>query len=130
MSSLVGFQIPSNITLHEDNPGKEVVSGDIFTGKKIVLFGVPGAFTPGCSGTHLPGYINDYDKFMAKGVNDIVCISVNDAFVCGAWKEAAAATGKVRILADPNAEFTKVVSRQFILHCRFSNLIDYNRPSV
>ncbi len=105
----VGFVIPTDITLKEDSPGNAVLTGDIFTGKRVVLFGVPGAFTPGCSRTHLPGYINDYDQIIAKGVSEIVCICVNDPFVTGEWKNATGAAGKIRILADPLAEFTKVI---------------------
>jgi len=84
-----------------------VTTGDIFRGKKVILFGVPGAFTPGCTKTHLPGYIADAHKYREKGVDEIVCITVNDAFVAGAWAESLGAAGKVRVLADPNGELTK-----------------------
>jgi 2-Cys peroxiredoxin 5 len=116
-----------NITVHEDNPGNKVTTEQLFKGKKVVIFGVPGnifvaishsflslsifvgAFTPGCHKTHLPGYVSDCTKFKDKGVNDILCISVNDAFVCDAWKQASNANGKVRVIADTNAELTKAL---------------------
>ena len=74
-----------------------------------------GAFTPGCSKTHLPGYIADAAKFRAKGVDDIVCITVNDAFVAGQWASALGAEGKVRVLADSNAELTKALGMELDL---------------
>jgi 2-Cys peroxiredoxin 5 len=84
-----------------------VPTDDLFKGKKVVIFGVPGAFTPGCSKTHLPGYIKDAERIKGKGVSEIVCVSVNDPFVMAAWGEAHGAAGKVRMLADTNAEFAK-----------------------
>jgi peroxiredoxin len=83
-----------------------VNSDELFNGKKVVLFAVPGAFTPLCSGQHLPGFINNADAILAKGVDTIVCLSVNDAFVMGAWGEAQGAGDKVRMVADGNGEFT------------------------
>lgn len=118
----------ADLVLHEDTPANKVTTGDLFAGKKVILFGLPGmtlflhlwnifsffsnwagAFTPGCSRTHLPGYISDAERYKAKGIDELVCVTVNDAFVCGAWKEANEAEGKVRILADTNAEFTKAL---------------------
>jgi len=106
MAAKVGDSIPA-VTLYEGSPGNEVKLQDVFKGKKGILFGVPGAFTPGCSKTHLPGYINDYEKLKAAGAEVVVCTAVNDAFVTGAWGEAAGADGKVRILADPHGELAK-----------------------
>eukprot|EP01034_Spumella_vulgaris_P030339 gene30339-37539_t len=111
----VGFKIPGSITLLEGNPGGKVTTSDVFTGKKVVLLGVPGAFTPGCSKTHVPGFVADSEKFRAKGVDDIVVITVNDAFVAGAWGESLNAGGKVRILADSNAELTKALGLELDL---------------
>ena len=74
-----------------------------------------GAFTPGCSKTHLPGYIADASKFRAKGIDDIVCITVNDAFVAGQWANVLGAEGKVRVLADSNAELTKALGMELDL---------------
>lgn len=76
-------------------------------GKKIVIFGVPGAFTPLCSAQHLPGYVKHYDALKAKGVDEIWCMAVNDAFVMAAWGREQKAGGKVRMMADGSAEFTK-----------------------
>ncbi len=80
---------------------------DLVKGKKIAIFGLPGAYTPTCSAKHVPGYLAQYDKLKAKGVDEIWCISVNDAFVMGAWGRDQKATGKIRMMADGSAEFTK-----------------------
>lgn len=81
---------------------------DLFAGKKVVLFAVPGAFTPTCSEAHLPGYVVKADEFAAKGVDSIICLSVNDAYVMDAWGKAQNAE-KVIMLADGGAEFTKAI---------------------
>lgn len=78
-------------------------------GKTIALFAVPGAFTPTCSAQHVPSYLNNYDKLKAKGVDEIWCVSVNDAFVMGAWARDQKTAGKVRMLADGDAAFAKAV---------------------
>ena len=78
----------------------------LFADKKVVLFAVPGAFTPLCSGQHLPGYVELADQIRAKGVDSIVCLSVNDAFVMGAWGDAQNVGDKVRLVGDGNGEFT------------------------
>jgi peroxiredoxin len=75
-------------------------------GKTIVVFGLPGAFTPTCSAKHVPGYLNHFDEFKAKGVDEIWCFSVNDAFVMGAWGRDQKVTGKIRMMADGSAEYT------------------------
>ncbi|QRX83872.1 peroxiredoxin [Glaciimonas sp. PAMC28666] len=82
---------------------------DLMKGKKIALFAVPGAFTPTCSAKHLPGYVQHAAEFKAKGVDEIWAISVNDAFVMGAWGRDQKATGSVRLLADGNASFVKAL---------------------
>jgi peroxiredoxin len=89
-------------------PNKFQVS-DLVKGKKIAVFAVPGAFTPTCSAKHLPGYVQHAADFKAKGVDEIWAISVNDAFVMGAWGRDQKATGAVRLLADGNADFSKAV---------------------
>ncbi|MFI4938798.1 MAG: peroxiredoxin [Burkholderiales bacterium] len=78
-------------------------------GKKIVVFGLPGAFTPTCSAQHVPGYVKHAADFKAKGVDEIWCLSVNDAFVMGAWGREQKATGVVRMFADGNATFSKAL---------------------
>ncbi|KAK9915561.1 hypothetical protein WJX75_000783 [Coccomyxa subellipsoidea] len=102
----VGDQLP-DATVYEGSPKDAVKVRDLFAGKKGILFGVPGAFTPGCSKTHLPGYISDYDKLTKAGAELIACVCVNDAFVAAAWGEANGADGKVKILADTHLELTK-----------------------
>jgi len=82
---------------------------DLAKGKKIAIFGLPGAFTPTCSAQHVPGFVANADAFKAKGVDEIWCISVNDAFVMGAWGREQKATGIVRMMADGNAAFSKAL---------------------
>lgn len=82
---------------------------DLTKGKKIAIFGLPGAFTPTCSAQHVPGYVKNADALKAKGVDEIWCISVNDAFVMGAWGRDQKATGTVRMMADGSATFTKAL---------------------
>ncbi|HEX9171610.1 MAG TPA: peroxiredoxin [Telluria sp.] len=82
---------------------------DLVKGKKIVIFGLPGAFTPTCSAQHVPGYVAQADALKAKGVDEIWCISVNDAFVMGAWGRDQKSTGIVRMMADGNAAFSKAL---------------------
>jgi peroxiredoxin len=82
---------------------------DLAKGKTIAIFGLPGAYTPTCSAQHLPGYIQQADKLKAKGVDEIWCVSVNDAFVMGAWGRDQKATGIVRMMADGNAAFSKAL---------------------
>jgi peroxiredoxin len=88
---------------------------DLTKGKKIAIFGLPGAYTPTCSAKHVPGYIENAAKLKAKGVDEIWCISVNDAFVMGAWGRDQKATGIVRMMADGSAEFTKALGLVFDL---------------
>ena len=108
MTIKVGDKIPS-ATLYEMGEGgpKAVSTEDLFSGKTVVLFGVPGAFTPTCSAKHLPGYIEQSAAIRAKGADEIVCMAVNDAFVMGAWGKDQNAAGKVRMVADGSGELTK-----------------------
>merc|ERR1712241_127586 len=101
-----GDAIPS-VDLFEGNPDTKVNLAEVCKEGKYVIFGVPGAFTPGCSRTHLPGYVEQADELKAKGVKEIFCISVNDPFVMAAWGENQKAEGKVRMLADTCGEFVK-----------------------
>ena len=85
---------------------EEVRTGELLAGKTAVIFGLPGAFTPTCSAQHVPGYVKNADALRARGVDLIACVSVNDAFVMGAWAERQGTGGKVEMLADGNGEFT------------------------
>lgn len=91
---------------------------DLIKGKKIVVFGLPGAYTPTCSAKHVPSYVQHYDKLKAKGIDEIWCISVNDAFVMGAWAKESGTKGKVRMFGDGNAEFSKAVDLTLDLTAR------------
>ncbi|XP_036114226.1 peroxiredoxin-5, mitochondrial isoform X2 [Molossus molossus] len=102
----VGDAIPS-VVVFEGQPGNKVNLAELFKGKKGVLFGVPGAFTPGCSKTHLPGFVEQAGALKAKGAQVVACLSVNDVFVTGEWGRAHSAEGKVRLLADPTGAFGK-----------------------
>jgi peroxiredoxin len=86
---------------------------EIFKGKKVVLFGVPGAFTPTCNNLHLPSFLNNAAQFKAKGVDTIAVTAVNDVFVMNEWRKAAAAEGKIEFLADGNGEFAKGIDMAF-----------------
>jgi peroxiredoxin len=96
--------------------GQQKLSTDVvFAGRKVVLFGLPGAFTPTCNMNHLPGFLLAYDDIKAKGVDTIACTSVNDVFVMSAWSKATGADGKIMMLADGSAEFAKAVGLEFDL---------------
>ena len=105
---------------------------DLTRGKKVVVFGLPGAFTPTCSAKHVPSYLHNYDKLKHKGVDTVACMSVNDAFVMGAWARDQHTGDKVRMLADGSAEFTKALGLTLDLNAcgmglrcqRFSMLVD------
>jgi glutaredoxin/glutathione-dependent peroxiredoxin len=96
--------------------GQQKLSTDVvFAGRKVVLFAVPGAFTPTCSMNHLPGFLTHFDAIKAKGVDSIVCTSVNDVHVMSAWAKHSGAEGKILMLADGNAEFAKACGLAFDL---------------
>jgi peroxiredoxin len=110
----VGDRIPSSrfrVTTAEGPAWK--TTDEVFKGKKVVLFGVPGAFTGTCHKSHLPGYIQNADAFKAKGIDTIAVTGVNDHFVMDAWKSASGAEGKVEFLADGNGEFAKAIDMTF-----------------
>jgi glutaredoxin/glutathione-dependent peroxiredoxin len=114
MTIKVGDRLP-NVTLRlvtDDGP-KPVVASEYFAGKKIVLFGLPGAFTPTCHKNHLPGFIANREAFHAKGVDAIAMTSVNDHFVLAAWSKATGADGRVNFLADGAADFAKAIGLDF-----------------
>jgi len=106
MSIQIGERIPE-ATLNTLKDGVQAINtSELFDGKKVVVFAVPGAFTPTCSAKHLPGYIDKLDAFSAKGF-EVACLSVNDAFVMGAWAKNQNVPGAVHMLADGNGAFTK-----------------------
>lgn len=110
MTIKVGDKVPSVKLRYMTAEGpREITTDEIFKGKKVVLFAVPGAFTPICSAKHLPGFVEKAGEFRDKGVDTIAALSVNDAFVMGAWGKDQKAEGKVLLLADGNVEFTKAV---------------------
>jgi peroxiredoxin len=92
---------------------KDVTVGELCAGKKIVLFAVPGAFTPTCHAKHVPSYLSNLDALKAKGVQTIACVAVNDAFVLDAWAKQSGAEGKITMLSDGNATFTKAIGLDF-----------------
>ena len=106
MAIQVGDKIPAcTMKIMGEQGPTDITTEEIFAGKKVVLFAVPGAFTPGCSLTHLPGYVVNADKIKANGVDSIVCMAVNDAFVMDAWGKSQNAE-ELLMLADGNGEFT------------------------
>jgi peroxiredoxin len=110
MTIRVGDRIPSvKLRTMTKDGMKEIGTDELFKGKKVVLFALPGAFTPTCSMQHLPGFVKSADKIRAKGVDTIACLSVNDAFVMDAWGKQQRADNKVMMLADGNGEFSKAV---------------------
>jgi len=119
MTIKVGDSIPSVKIMQASAEGpKEVDTAELLGGGTVVLFGVPGAFTPTCSAKHLPGYLQNADALKAKGVGTIACMAVNDAFVMGAWGKDQAVGDKVVMLADGAAAFTKAMGLEFDLTAR------------
>ena len=110
MSIHVGDKVPTATLMEMQEGGpKPVKTDDLFAGKKVVVFALPGAFTPTCSAKHVPGFVQNFDALKAKGVDEIACVSVNDAFVMGAWGAQQGAGDKVMMLADGNGDFTRAV---------------------
>ena len=114
MTIQVGDRLPA-VSLRQLTPDgiKSVSIADLTKGKKVVLFAVPGAFTPTCSEKHLPTFVEQADAIRAKGVDAILCVAVNDPFVLGAWEKARNVGGKVSMLSDGNAEFTRALGLDF-----------------
>ncbi len=114
MAIAVGDKIPSATLKHMTSDGPaDITTDELFGGKKVVVFALPGAFTPTCSAKHLPGFIQHAEAIRAKGVDTIACLSVNDAFVMGAWGKQQQADGKVLMLADGNADFSEALGLAF-----------------
>lgn len=110
MAIKVGDKMPKGQFTRMGANGPEPVSSDeLFNGKKVVLFSVPGAFTPTCSAKHLPGFVKNSAALKAKGVDTIACMAVNDVFVMNAWGKASDAGGKVEMLADGNGEYARAL---------------------
>jgi glutaredoxin/glutathione-dependent peroxiredoxin len=133
MTISVGDTMP-DVTLHtmKDSGPEEITTGDIFGGKKVAIFGLPGAFTPTCSAKHVPGFVANHDALTAKGIDSIVCVSVNDAFVMGAWGKDQNAGDKVLMVADGSADLAAatgleldLTNRGFGMRCqRFSMVVN------
>jgi len=133
MTISAGDAVPQvDLTTMTDDGPSPISVDDIFKGKKVVVFGLPGAFTPTCSAKHLPGYIANADAIKAKGVDTIACLSVNDAFVMGAWGNDQGAGDKVLMLADGSAKFSTaagleldLIERGMGMRCqRFAMIVD------
>jgi peroxiredoxin len=129
----VGDKLPSvKLKTRIQGDMKDLTTEDIFAGKKVALFGLPGAFTPTCSAKHLPGYVEHADALRAKGVDTIACLSVNDAFVMDAWGKDQKVGDKVLMLADGSADFARAVGLELDLTAngmgvrikRFSMLVE------
>ena len=133
MTIKIGEKIPfvNLFTMTKEGP-KSISTDDIFINKKVVVFGVPGAFTPTCSAKHLPGFIRLGETIKSKGVHSIICISVNDPFVMGAWGQTQNAGDIVQLVADGSGEFTKATNleldlthRGFGIRCqRFAMIVE------
>ncbi len=108
MTIKVGDKMPDGtlMTMTESGP-QQIAAAEYFKGKKVALFALPGAFTPTCSAKHLPGFVQHAAELKGKGVDKIACLSVNDAFVMGAWGKAQSVDGKVDMLADGTADYTR-----------------------
>lgn len=116
MTIKIGDKIPSVSLQHMDGSSIKTVSTDqLFSGKKVALFALPGAYTPTCSASHLPGYVVKSDELFAKGIDLIACLSVNDAFVMGAWGEQHNVDDRVMMLADGSGNFTQAVDLELDL---------------
>ncbi len=110
MTIQTGDKIPAATLSHMTAEGPQpITTAEIFSGKKVMLFSVPGAFTPTCSAKHLPGFVQHASDFQAKGVDTIACLAVNDAFVMGAWGKDQGVGDKVLMLADGNGDFTRAL---------------------
>ncbi|HSZ73840.1 MAG TPA: peroxiredoxin [Rhizomicrobium sp.] len=134
MTIKVGDHVPSaTLMQYKDGGPKPVSTDDFFKDKKVAVFALPGAFTPTCSAKHLPGFIQHAEELHEKGVDAIACISVNDAFVMGAWGEQQKAGDKVAMLADGNGDFTRALGLEMDASRfgmgkrsqRFSMLVDH-----
>jgi len=116
MAIKIGDRVPSATVQQMQEKGVTNINTDeLFVGKKVVVFALPGAFTPTCSSAHLPGYVVKSDELIAKGVDAIVCLSVNDAFVMGAWGDQQNVEDRVMMIADGSADFTRALGLELDL---------------
>jgi len=116
MAIAIGDKLPAATFKKFGADGMVDVTGDeLFAGRKVVLFAVPGAFTPTCHEQHLPGFVQHADALKAKGVDDIVCVAVNDPFVMRAWEEQSGVGDKITMLSDSNADFTRAIGMDVAL---------------
>jgi peroxiredoxin len=119
MTIAVGQKLPDvSFKTMTDDGMKDLGTADVFAGKKVVLFGVPGAFTPTCSNNHLPGYLENYDAILARGVDTIAVVAVNDAFVMSAWARFTGGEGKLLYLADGSGDFAKATGLDLDMSAR------------
>ena len=111
----VGDKLPNATfrVMTAEGPNKPKTTDEIFKGKKVALFAVPGAFTPTCTNMHMPSFVNNAAAFKAKGIDTIAVTAVNDAFVMEAWKKSTSAEGKIEFLSDGNGEFAKAIDMAF-----------------
>ena len=133
MTISVGEKLPEATfkTFTADGP-KDTTVADVFAGKKVVLFGVPGAFTPTCSNNHLPGYLENYNAIRARGVDTVAVVATNDVHVMGAWARFSGGEGKLLFLADGSADFARATGLDIDLSAhgmglrnkRFSMIVD------
>ena len=137
MTIAIGDKLP-DVTFKTMTPdgAKDMTTKEIFAGKRVVLFGVPGAFTPTCSNNHLPGYIENHDAIIGKGVDTIAVVAVNDHHVMGAWANFTGGQGKILYLADGNGDFAKSIGLDFISNDmglrarRFSMIVDNGKVTA
>ncbi len=133
MTIAVGEKLPeATFKTMTDDGAKAVTGAEVFAGKKVVLFGVPGAFTPTCNNNHLPGYLENRDAILSRGVDQIAVVAVNDPFVMGAWARFTGGEGKILFLADGSGDFAKAAGLDIDLSAnglglrskRFSMIVD------
>jgi glutaredoxin/glutathione-dependent peroxiredoxin len=114
MTIKVGDKMPAGVFTYPGQDGPQKITAEqLFTGKKVVLFSVPGAFTPTCDARHLPGFVQHAAEFKAKGVDTVACMAVNDVFVMKAWGKASAVEDTVLMLADGNADYARALGLEF-----------------
>ena len=119
MTIKVGDKLPeTTFTVMGDEGPKQVSTADVFGGKKVALFAVPGAYTPTCHKQHMPGFVANSDQFKGKGIDAIACTSVNDIFVLTQWSKDSGADGKITMLADGSADFAKKIGLEIDLTAR------------